>query len=233
MIGDKRLGAALLLSLLVHAAAFAAGWTARLPAGTAEEEWACAFTVGSVCETAAASPSSAAFIPASPRPVGEAESSRDSDPETDRPRERRLRAAAIAPDAASAPSREEAEGGAAPPAFLASLPSRGNDGRAAMTGGGGRDDYLAAVRRKIATRKRFPSEALNEGQRGTAVVAFRILTDGDVSGVRVVQSSLSPILDAEAGMTVRRAAPFPPPPPRLGPSPLEIRVPISFEIERR
>lgn len=102
-----------------------------------------------------------------------------------------------------------------------------------MTGGGGRDDYLAAVRRKIATRKRFPSEALNEGQRGTAVVAFRILTDGDVSGVRVVQSSLSPILDAEAGMTVRRAAPFPPPPPRLGPSPLEIRVPISFEIERR
>ena len=92
MIGDKRLGAALLLSLLVHAAAFAAGWTARLPAGTAEEEWACAFTVGSVCETAAASPSSAAFIPASPRPVGEAESSRDSDPETDRPRERRLRA---------------------------------------------------------------------------------------------------------------------------------------------
>lgn len=240
MIGETSLRAALLLSLLVHAAAFAAGWTALAPAGTGEGEWACAFTVGSICETAAASPSSAAFIPAPPRGASDKNTSRDSDPEADRARERRVCAAAIASDAPLTPAapdpssaRKEAERSAAPPAVLASLPSTGNDGRASHAGGGGRDEYLATVRRRIAKQKRFPAEALNEGTRGTTLVAFRILPDGTVSRVRVVRSSFSPILDSEAGMTVRRAAPFPPVPARLGPAPLELQVPISFEIERR
>lgn len=239
MAGEKAFLGAILLSSLAHAAALAAGWTAIAPAGISGGDWACAFTVGSICETGPTAPSSAAFVPAPPPGAGERESSRESAREEDRDRERKMRAEAIAPDARIAaaadpsPGRKEEARNASPPAVLASLPSAGNDGRASQAGGGGRDEYLSLIRRRIAKQKRFPAEALNEGRRGTALVAFTLLADGSVAGVRVVRSSSSPILDAEAGMTVHRAAPFPPPPSRFGPSPLDLRVPISFEIERR
>ena len=200
---EKTLWAAILLSAAVHAAALTAGWATHAPARTADGEWACAFTVGSISTASAADPSSAAFSPPSTAEAG----------------------------GRAAPSAGEGAGSGE--ATLASLPPAGEDGRSALPGGGGSDEYLSMIRRRIAERKRFPAEALNEGRRGTALVAFRILPDGAVSGVRVVRSTSSPILDAEAGMTVRRAAPFPPAPARLDRAPLELRVPISFEIERR
>lgn len=119
------------------------------------------------------------------------------------------------------------------PRAIASLPSAGDSGRAAATSGWGKEEYWGAIRRRIAEAKRYPTEALNEGSAGTAIVGFALHRNGSVTDVRIMRSSLSGILDTEAARTIRRAAPFPPVPAKIKGEPLDVRVPISFEIVKR
>ncbi|MCX6340229.1 MAG: energy transducer TonB [Candidatus Aureabacteria bacterium] len=130
-------------------------------------------------------------------------------------------------------SAEKQQRGTSQTCAIASLPSRGDSGRATTTSGWGKEDYLGMVRRKIAEAKRYPIEALNEGMHGTALVAFSLHRNGAVTNIRVMKSSLSGILDTEAQRTIHRAAPFPPVPDKIKGEPLDIRVPISFEIVKR
>lgn len=116
---------------------------------------------------------------------------------------------------------------------VASPPSRGDSGRTTTRSGWGKEDYFNTIRRKIAEAKRYPSEAANEGSQGTAVVGFDLHRDGAVSNVRILKSSLSGILDLEAQRTVQRAAPFPAVPPGINGEPLNMRIPLSFEIVKR
>jgi protein TonB len=139
-----------------------------------------------------------------------------------------LAAATTAP-----PAHKDPKTSASLPPSIASLPSRGEDGRASHSSGRGADEYLGMIRRRISKKKMFPAEALTEGMRGTSLVGFRLHRNGTVSGVRIVRGSRSPILDSEAQMTVRRAAPFPPIPDRFSGNSMDLQVPISFEIENR
>jgi protein TonB len=116
---------------------------------------------------------------------------------------------------------------------MTSLPSKGDSGRTTTTAGRGREDYFNVVRRKIAEAKRYPSEAFNEGSQGTAVVGFELHRNGAISNVRLLKSSLSGILDLEARKTVQRAAPFPAVPSGIRGEPLNMRIPLSFEIVKR
>lgn len=225
--GRGEMIAALLLSGLAHAAALTAGVALVSPPGGTAGAEGVAFTIGSVRGMDAPLPSSEAPLPAAhpekpprraeepgERRAAEAPSfPRDSRPEV------------IPASDAAQPARPERE------ARESSLPSRGEDGRTAQNAGGA-DEYLSLVRRRISELKSFPAEALSEGSRGTAVVGFRLGRDGTVSGVRIVQSSHSPLLDAQARATVLRAAPFPPLPDRFSSDALDLRVPISFEIAR-
>jgi TonB family protein len=61
-----------------------------------------------------------------------------------------------------------------------------------------------------------------------ANLAFRIDRQGHVVSSGIVKSSGSAILDAEALALVKRAAPFPPPPPAVPDASLSFIVPINF-----
>jgi periplasmic protein TonB len=73
--------------------------------------------------------------------------------------------------------------------------------------------YQSSVLNRIAAAKRYPEPARERQLHGVAVVRFTISASGQVGGAAVTQSAGDPILDSEAVATVRRASPFPPPPP--------------------
>ena len=74
-------------------------------------------------------------------------------------------------------------------------------------------------------RRNKPSGNVASLASGTAVVAFRIASNGAARSVRLVKSAGHSALDRAALATVRRASPFPPPPPGAGRA---FRVPVSF-----
>lgn len=85
--------------------------------------------------------------------------------------------------------------------------------------------YAARVAAHLARYKRFPASALNQGARGTAMVAFHIDGAGRVTSVRLMRGTGSPSLDEEAQAMVRRASPLPPPPSGRA----ALSLPVTFQ----
>ena len=71
----------------------------------------------------------------------------------------------------------------------------------------------------------YPPNARREGMEGKVVVAFRLLPDGSVRNIRIVQSSGHYPLDRGAMEGVRNASPFPPPPAET-----EIITPVVYRL---
>jgi protein TonB len=85
-----------------------------------------------------------------------------------------------------------------------------------LPGEGGGDPYLNAVRDAILSRFAYPPEAVSVQLAGTARYEITLDRDGNVIGLRLLQSAGSNVLD-QAGMdTIKRAAPFGPPPADIG-----------------
>jgi protein TonB len=84
--------------------------------------------------------------------------------------------------------------------------------------------YGSQVRARVANHK--PSGA---GERGTAMVAFRITSSGGLSYASISRSSGSAVLDRLAIAAVRGAAPFPQPPAGASPSQLHFTIPFHFQ----
>ncbi|WP_018262315.1 TonB family protein [Methylobacterium sp. WSM2598] len=103
-------------------------------------------------------------------------------------------------------------------AEVTAAPSAGS-----AAGEASRASWQAEVRAKIVRAKRFPAEA--RGQTGVAVVSVTFGPGGSASGVRLVASSGSAALDAEAVAVMYRAAPYPPPP---GGRTTTLTVPLNF-----
>lgn len=98
----------------------------------------------------------------------------------------------------------------------------GTEGNAAVS------NYPGKVARALRRALRYPSAAKRRRITGDVHVSFVVSQSGGLSGVSIVRSSGSDILDAAALETVRRAAPFPPIPPEAGRSSWPFRLPISF-----
>lgn len=81
-------------------------------------------------------------------------------------------------------------------------------GRSAESGNAAASNYPGQVMRQIS-RVRRPQV----GSRGTAVVAFTISSSGGLAGLSLARSSGNGRLDQAAMGVIRRAAPFPAPPP--------------------
>ena len=81
---------------------------------------------------------------------------------------------------------------------------------------------------RFARLQRYPSNA--RGAQGVVSVAFTIDRHGNVVSSRVVNSSGSAVLDAEALDLIKRAAPLPPPPAEIADSELSFVVPIRFAV---
>ncbi|WOJ89556.1 TonB family protein [Methylocapsa polymorpha] len=74
-------------------------------------------------------------------------------------------------------------------------------------------DYKVIVFGMLARAKHYPETAIERGARGVAAVGFSVDETGQVTSVALLQSSGEADLDEESLAVVRRAAPFPAPPP--------------------
>lgn len=88
-----------------------------------------------------------------------------------------------------------------------------------------------AVNRFVATLRSRLARTKPRGLRikGVAVVVFAVLPSGELDYVRVAKSSGSQALDEAAVGAVRRAAPFPAPPPWMAKAELRFSIPYRFE----
>ncbi|WP_159585998.1 energy transducer TonB [Chelativorans xinjiangense] len=110
--------------------------------------------------------------------------------------------------------------------------ARANSGRTAARataiGNAAVSNYPGKIVSRLRRALRYPRAAQRERLRGEVGVAFTVAGNGAVSGIRVVRSSGSPILDQAAVETVRRAAPFPAIPDGAGRSSWPFTVPLAF-----
>jgi TonB family protein len=79
---------------------------------------------------------------------------------------------------------------------------------------------------RLAKVQRYPAQA--RGVPGVVSLAFTMDRHGKVVSSRIVKSSGSAVLDAEALDLIKRAAPLPPPPADIADSDLSFIVPIRF-----
>jgi periplasmic protein TonB len=73
----------------------------------------------------------------------------------------------------------------------------------------GGDETLRLILRKIEAAKKYPRKAQKMGIEGKALVRFKMLPDGCIETVELLESSGSEILDRASLETVRNAAPLP------------------------
>jgi protein TonB len=82
----------------------------------------------------------------------------------------------------------------------------------------------------LERNKHYPEAAQSRRQEGVAQVFFSIDRQGRVINSRLVRSSGASTLDDEALALLRRAEPFPPPPPELPGARVDLTVPIRFNL---
>jgi protein TonB len=93
---------------------------------------------------------------------------------------------------------------------------------------------VASWHRRIAQHverhKGYPASARARHETGTAELAFTLDRNGKLVTSRILRTSGSAALDQETIDTVRRAQPFPPPPPNMPGDAFDFTVPIRFNI---
>jgi protein TonB len=93
---------------------------------------------------------------------------------------------------------------------------------------------VTAWHRQIAMRierhKGYPAAAQARHETGVVQIAFGIDRQGKVVVSRIAHSSGFAALDQETIDTLRRAQPFPPPPPNMPGDTFEFTVPIRFKV---
>ena len=90
--------------------------------------------------------------------------------------------------------------------------------------------YCGGVKRKIEKEKKYPRLAERNGYEGKVEIKFKILADGQVENVEIVNSSGYDVLDNEAVRAIRAAAPYSLIPEALAQTYLWIKVPLVFAI---
>jgi protein TonB len=81
------------------------------------------------------------------------------------------------------------------------------------------------IKKDIQNKMIYPLIARKKGWQGTVIVSFVVSKDGMVQEVHIKESSGFSLLDQSAVNTIKKAAPFPPPPARA-----ELIVPINYNL---
>lgn len=92
------------------------------------------------------------------------------------------------------------------------------------------DLYRLQLEAHLARHRRYPPAAQWRRQQGVAELSFVIAADGSVEAVSLLTSSRHRALDREAIDLIHRCVPFPVPP--SAPAPLQISLPILFELQK-
>jgi periplasmic protein TonB len=91
--------------------------------------------------------------------------------------------------------------------------------------------WQQAVIARLARFQRYPTQA--KGATGVVSLSFSIDRQGHVLNSKIIKSSGSAVLDAEALSLLTRAAPLPPPPAAVPDSDLTFVLPIRFATRVR
>ena len=86
--------------------------------------------------------------------------------------------------------------------------------------------WMNGVRSQVARAKRYPPEAREQNMKGIPVVAVTIGSHGELISAHLVSPSGFKPLDDEAVASMKRAAPYSPPP---GGITATIRIPLNFD----
>jgi protein TonB len=89
--------------------------------------------------------------------------------------------------------------------------------------------WQSALMARLERAKRYPPDA--RGERGVALLSFRVDRQGGVHGARIARSSGSAALDREALALTARAQPLPPPPPELTGAQIPVTVPLRYNMD--
>lgn len=90
--------------------------------------------------------------------------------------------------------------------------------------------YGDVLRAYLDRAKDYPRQARQRRQQGTVTVRFTVDRQGQVSNVRILESSGHRLLDNEVEDLLRRAAPLPGIPEGLPEDRMEIELPMSFSL---
>jgi periplasmic protein TonB len=111
-----------------------------------------------------------------------------------------------------------------PPAPATTAPPRPHASRAQI------QSWYGRIVTQLERHKSYPRMARERGENGVAQLAFSIDRQGRVVSSAIVRSSGYAALDEETIATVRRAQPFPPPPPGMDGATFDFTVPVRFNI---
>lgn len=91
--------------------------------------------------------------------------------------------------------------------------------------------YLAMILARIEKKRYYPRLARMRNYEGRVGLLLEISAEGKLLSVKIVKGSGHRILDRAALKITRMAAPFPPPPPELGPPPLKLKIFLRFHLK--
>jgi protein TonB len=129
---------------------------------------------------------------------------------------------ALPPEPAKQPDKPREE--PVPPVPVTTAPPPPRPSAARVT------SWHREIAMRIERHKGYPAAAQARHETGTAQLTFAIDRQGRVVTSRIARSSGSTALDQETIDTVRRAQPFPPPPPNMPGETFEFTVPIRFKV---
>src|SRR5262245_49697200 len=108
--------------------------------------------------------------------------------------------------------------------------SAGGVGARSGAGGGAEyAEYLQAFRRRVQESLHYPLAARREGLTGAVELQVVVQPSGQVTSVRVISSSAHRMLDEAAVQSLTGMEPLPFP-PELPARPLQVRVPLRFDL---
>lgn len=112
----------------------------------------------------------------------------------------------------------------------AAVPAAPMQGRLTPTPSNAVPTWKTHILALLERNKRYPETAQSRHQEGVAQVFFSLDRQGRVINSRLLRSSGASALDDEALALLRRAEPFPPPPPELPGARVDVKVPIRFNL---
>ena len=194
----------------------------------------------------AAMPAAAPEPEAQPEPEPEPEATPETQPEpapepevieslSEKAAPRPLQPKETKPKSPPRPAAKKTEAGAGENA--GKLPGGGpGQGQGGLGGGSGQGNpnalkaYLAQVRKRLNSSKKYPSSARSQKLEGVATVSFILAPDGRVISSRLVKSSGHAVLDEEVMALLRRVSPLPRRPKNLPQDNLSLTVPIQYSL---
>jgi periplasmic protein TonB len=94
-------------------------------------------------------------------------------------------------------------------------------------------DYAKAIKERILSRWKYPTEARDNLIEGKLLVVFSLGKQGEMKEIHIAESSGHQILDAEATKAIRSATPFPPFPSHISVARLNIKASFDYRIKAK